>query len=939
MKGFSVNSIALGNLKQHRKQYITLIFGVILALFFSSSVLLFNHSMQVSEQEIKDDQYGLADRIYMNADSSDFEQLQEDGYFSEMGKASIVEYLCSSDTDIESALEDHSGFGVSAAILDETALKLANWSVDGRLPEKAGEIAIEKSMLECLGYDSASVGDTITVSALIPTGKQSDRGEGQFLTDPIEKSYTLVGILSNHYTFIANACGFDLPVYDDFPSAVLSNEEQITPGGQPVLDYYVTLSAGYRAKTKLPTYSRENDIPALVSAHFDKSSDGYVLSNSVVIGQSISLIGIALIIASCFGIINAFSSNLQQRLRQIGLLRAVGATKRQIRQMFGRETVWIALFSIPPAVILSCLLVWILMRCMGEGYHLAWSFPILIGTVILGLLCIMAASFFPLWSASRIPPMQAIRDVGMSRRLKRRKIHSKKSFDVSRHLANRNLSLHRGRQIRIIALMTASMFLITYLIYFNTFQWESLTGKNGYGYDFSMMASGNYSIYGGLSIDVDANAGMTEHDLQDVSQLDDVASVETVKQIDINIIPQEITNYLSVWGANYAYLARNFEPTTNLPYLNEPETTTPLEESTYQGYVSVAKRYGYTSEFYANQCYALDNASLKKLSDSLIDGEINLDKLASGEEVLVYAPAYIGVIKDPSGNGYYTETYSKNDKAKAQQQCGDKFVEDDMFHVGDKLTLSRLYTTEDLDYDDNGQATSLPDAQRIDREVTIGGIIDVNSAFYSAGSVVTSTAGLNALGYESNYQEFHIILSETPSASMEQYLEDSLEQIASKSSDTIVQNLIEFARSERVTAFASAASSLAILILVFAICSWMIGNTFAAQIQSGKSYIGTLRAAGASEWDVSKNYYYQLLFLFLRGGIIGIPLSYALVFAVIFFNRYALHYIDQWEVLGNPPILPAVILLLAMFLVCLITVHAQLRKVVKRSIVQNIREL
>ena len=938
MKGFSVNSIALGNLRQHKKQYITLIFGVVLALFFSSSVLLFRHSMQVSEQNIKNDQYGLADRIYLNASSEDFEQLNENGYFSEMGKASILEYLCSTDTNIEDALKGYDGFGVSAAVMDETALKLANWSVNGKLPEKAGEIAIERPMLERLGYETASVGDTITVSALIPTGKQAD-SDNAFLSEPVEKSYTLVGILSNHYDFITNACGYSTLAYSDFPSAVLSKQEQVTPGCQPILDYYVTLSTGYRAKINLPTYTIENEEPALIRAHFDKATEAAITNNASTIGNSISLIGIVLILASCFGIINAFSSNLQQRLRQIGLLRAVGATKRQIRQMFGRETIWIALLSIPPSVLLSCLMVWFLMRCMGPNYHFAWSFPILIGTVVLGLLCIMAASFFPLWTASRIPPMQAIRDVGMSRRLKRRRIHSKKSFDVSKLLANRNLSLHRGRQIRIIALMTASMFLVTYLIYFDTFRIDSLTGNSGYDSDFYIMGDQNYSIYGGLSVNVDVDAGMTEHDLQDILQLDDVASVAALKQININVIPQEITNYLSVWGANYTYLARNFEPTINLPYLSDPDVAAPLEKNIYQQYVDVGKKYGYTSEYYGSTFYALDDATLKNLSDHLIDGEINLDKLASGEEVLVYAPSYIGVIKDPSSNDtYYTEIYAKDDKEKAQQQCGDKLVEDDMFHVGDKLTLSRLYTTEDLEYD-GYTAVSLPNAQRIDREVTIGGIIDVDSTFYSAGSIITSVAGLDALGYKANYQEFRVKLSESPSASMEKYLEESLEQIASKTPNTVVQNLLEMTRSDRVSAFASAASGLALLILVFSICSWMIGNTFSAQIQSGKSYIGTLRAAGASEMDVSKNYYYQLIFLFLRGGIIGIPLSYLAVFAVIFFNRYILHYSNQWEVLGNPPLLPAVLLLLAMFLVCLVTVRAQLKKVLRRSIVQNIREL
>ena len=36
-------------------------------------------------------------------------------------------------------------------------------------------------------------------------------------------------------------------------------------------------------------------------------------------------------------IVNAFNSNLKERKKQIGMLRAVGATKRQIISIFGRE--------------------------------------------------------------------------------------------------------------------------------------------------------------------------------------------------------------------------------------------------------------------------------------------------------------------------------------------------------------------------------------------------------------------------------------------------------------------------------------------------------------------------------------------------------------------------------------------------------------------------
>ena len=58
-KKLTVNTLALGNLKQRRKQYTIMIIGIILAMVFSSSVLFMTSAILDSRNELKDVRYDI----------------------------------------------------------------------------------------------------------------------------------------------------------------------------------------------------------------------------------------------------------------------------------------------------------------------------------------------------------------------------------------------------------------------------------------------------------------------------------------------------------------------------------------------------------------------------------------------------------------------------------------------------------------------------------------------------------------------------------------------------------------------------------------------------------------------------------------------------------------------------------------------------------------
>src|SRR5690606_29804974 len=63
-----------------------------------------------------------------------------------------------------------------------------------------------------------------------------------------------------------------------------------------------------------------------------------------VLGGVLGMLSLSLVVA-LFGIGNAMALNVFERTREIGLLRAVGSTRRQIRRIVRRESVFVALYG------------------------------------------------------------------------------------------------------------------------------------------------------------------------------------------------------------------------------------------------------------------------------------------------------------------------------------------------------------------------------------------------------------------------------------------------------------------------------------------------------------------------------------------------------------------------------------------------------------------
>ncbi len=124
-----------------------------------------------------------------------------------------------------------------------------------------------------------------------------------------------------------------------------------------------------------------------------------------------ALLALAVIVA-VLGIVNTLALNVIERRREIGMLRAVGASRRQVRRMITLEAVQISLYGAVIGVVVGLALGWAFLKVLaGEGLDtIAVPWGQVVGMVVgSGVIGVLAAAW-PAVKASRTPPLEAIAD-------------------------------------------------------------------------------------------------------------------------------------------------------------------------------------------------------------------------------------------------------------------------------------------------------------------------------------------------------------------------------------------------------------------------------------------------------------------------------------------------------------------------------------------------
>jgi putative ABC transport system permease protein len=166
-----------------------------------------------------------------------------------------------------------------------------------------------------------------------------------------------------------------------------------------------TFAAGFAA---LRTSAHNWDQTAVQAAQTDE------------ILRTVSVLMICVVAASsaiaAVGFVSTMSLSVVQRTREIGLLRALGFTARQVRSMITKESIALlgtaTVFGVTLGLLYGAVGAQSLIGFRNDG--LAWGVPgvLLAGVVGAGVVLVLAASWVPASRAVAIPPVEALQTSG-----------------------------------------------------------------------------------------------------------------------------------------------------------------------------------------------------------------------------------------------------------------------------------------------------------------------------------------------------------------------------------------------------------------------------------------------------------------------------------------------------------------------------------------------
>ena len=911
MKMLTFSGMASARLKANKRGYLSLAIGVFLSIFLITTFVFGVYGIVNAQLHNRQEKVGVADMVVLDNEIMNDEKLMELGAFNQLGHAYVTGSV--------------EGSSLHLGYYDSTAAELLCLSpTAGRLPENPGEIALEPSALEVLEMEKA-IGDTLELSIIPVDGAAEAR------------TFTIVGFLpekSQHLDVV------DRSGINQFPAIVTAEAEPVFATGRVGIHRIMGLKDGISLGMALARWWERYMRPELVTAmygltvtgkHTQTYSAGEMFWADRELMELISMAAVlagALILSCGIGISGAMEGVLSKRREEIGVLRALGATRRQIRRMYGRENLILALVISPIAMIAGCIAVWILALMMPNWVRFGVKLWLVLPIIAFSIITILLSGYLPLVRASKLMPMSVIRDTQMLRRSK--KVKSKTIFSAPRLMAARQVRLNPTRQLGtsvLIGLMLLCCALLCSLI--AGFRFYAIQ-------DFATFRIADDGTSMGAYVETYGRDPMSPQSIRQIKGLEHVEYIELERELPIYVELPQTPSYAKLNSMNTQFGMlddKTFTITMNTLGENKQWYQNNRDRER-QEYLEFKETYGFEGEAFKTAIITIDptRANLDALAEFLGEGSIDAAALDSGSTVLVYAP---DIWVKQHGQGSFSFHTSKEDLENDPYEGYVSIsVENDCFYAGQALNMTQLYRTVE-----DGPVT------RNDKTVQVGGIIkelpEKLGWVWSSTAIITTERGLEAMGLR--MEELHTISVYTDELTLQQEenLERQLNAILRRTGGYTLDNQAAEMRENVQENQRMLLMFVCIIIVFFSVAVGMIVSSVTRQLHHEGRTIGMLRAVGADEKAILGCYSGQLNAAILGGlSITGAVYILFLIFSALDaignpFFRIRLADILQWAaVIGLTLAVAAACWALSRFFL-----GQRIRETLKKSIIDNIREL
>jgi putative ABC transport system permease protein len=132
--------------------------------------------------------------------------------------------------------------------------------------------------------------------------------------------------------------------------------------------------------------------------------------NTMLVQGGLAMVGLIILFAAGFVIMNAFAMSVAGRTREIGALRSLGMTRHQVLRTVLAEAGLLGLIGAVLGLLVGVGLAWGVMRVMGALGDAPFVVPWwgVVFSPLLGLAVTLVGALQPAWRASRISPLVAV---------------------------------------------------------------------------------------------------------------------------------------------------------------------------------------------------------------------------------------------------------------------------------------------------------------------------------------------------------------------------------------------------------------------------------------------------------------------------------------------------------------------------------------------------
>ena len=398
--------VALRGLMAHKSRLITTFLAVSLGVAFVSGVLVLTDTVNRTFDDLFSDVYAETDAVVRS-------NQEIDQGFAGGGEVRglIDESLLEQVEDVDGVAEADVSVDGFARIIDPDGDPVGNpamgaptfgtnWQEserlnpftisDGEPPTSDDEVVIDRGSAKDTGYQ---VGDTVEV--------QSRTGANE---------YTLSGIA--RFGSADNPGGASFVMW-----TVEEAQEQL---GEP--DKVSSISAaaedgisqGELVDRIRDALGDDAGVEVITGQQITEETQDDIQQALGFLTIFLGFFGVIAVVVGAFVIYNAFSIIVAQRTREMALLRAVGARRRQVRRAVLVEAIVVGVLGSVFGFLLGLGVGWVLSQFLGlPDSSLAILPSSVLAALATGIIVTVVAALIPAWRASRVPPLAALRDVAV----------------------------------------------------------------------------------------------------------------------------------------------------------------------------------------------------------------------------------------------------------------------------------------------------------------------------------------------------------------------------------------------------------------------------------------------------------------------------------------------------------------------------------------------